>query len=132
MFSTEIKVRFNHVDAAGIVFYPRYYEMFNQVIEEWCEAQLGIDFRELTIELESGFPVVSIHTDFIKPSRLGDFLRFDLSVENVGKSSVELAIKTSCENEMRLSAKLTLVYIQKLAIKAQEIPGFLKSRMLET
>ena len=47
MFKTHIKIRFNHVDAAGIVFYPRYYEMLNQVVEEWFEKKLDIDFKTI-------------------------------------------------------------------------------------
>ena len=31
-FTTQRKVRFQHCDPAGIVFYPRYFEMINSVV----------------------------------------------------------------------------------------------------
>ena len=37
-FATEILVRFQHCDPAGIVFYPRYFEMISQSVEEWFAA----------------------------------------------------------------------------------------------
>ncbi len=129
MFKTDIKVRFNHVDFARIVFYPRYYEMFNQVIEEWCEEVLGYDFRRLDDEFKAGLPVASIDANFSNPSRLGDVLTFTLSVERVGRSSIVLMIDAMVEEELRLSATLTIVYIVKSGdggFSPSEIPDQLR------
>lgn len=135
MFKTEIKVRFNHVDFAGIVFYPRYFEMFNQVIEEWCEGQLGYDFRRLDDDFNAGVPAVHIDVDFARASELGEVLTFTLAVESVGESSINIKLDAACNNELRLKANLTLVYIVKQAkgvFKPSEIPAKLKQLMLET
>ena len=40
VFTVDIPVRFQHTDPAGIVFYPRYFEMINQVIEDWFAEKL--------------------------------------------------------------------------------------------
>lgn len=135
MFETSIKVRFNHVDFAGIVFYPRYFEMFNQVVEEWCENQLGYDFRRLHEDFNAGLPAAHIDVDFEKPSRLGEVLMFFLTVEHVGGSSLKVAIEASCNSDVRLKARLTMVYIVKKSsgeFVATEIPAVLKKRMFET
>ncbi|RBP53553.1 acyl-CoA thioesterase [Arenicella xantha] len=135
MFNTDIKVRFNHVDFAGLVFYPRYFEMFNQVIEEWCEGQLGYDFQRLHEDLNAGVPVVHIDVDFKLPSRLGDVLTFALTVEKVGRSSISIVLEAVCDDEVRLKGNLTMVYIEKTGgggINASEIPPELKQLMLET
>ena len=34
-FQISTKVRFGDVDPAGIVFYPRYFEMLNAAVEDW-------------------------------------------------------------------------------------------------
>ena len=44
-------VRFQHCDPAGIVFYPRYYEMLNLTVERFFERQLGYSFNRLHTEL---------------------------------------------------------------------------------
>ena len=37
-FQREILVRFGHCDAAGWVFYPRYFEMISDFVEDWFRA----------------------------------------------------------------------------------------------
>jgi 4-hydroxybenzoyl-CoA thioesterase len=69
-FVAEIPVRFAHCDTAGIVFYPRYFEMFSGVVEDWCADGLGVSFRELHLEQGLGLPTVHIETDFAAPSQL--------------------------------------------------------------
>lgn len=112
-FNTKIQVRFNHVDAAGIVFYPRYYEMLNQVIERWCEQSLGFGFKDLHGQYNGGLPTVKNEVSFTKPSRLGDKLNFELSVNQLGKSSITLDIVATCEQQQRIQAKMVLVFVKK-------------------
>ena len=135
MFKTDIKIRFNHVDLAGLVFYPRYFEMFNQVVEEWFEGPLGHDFKRLHEELNAGVPAVHIDADFLSPSRLGDVLTYSLEVKKVGRSSIELAIEAVCNNEVRVKGHLTLVYIVRTSpgkVISSPIPANIKKLMLET
>ena len=135
MFTTKIKVRFNHIDAAGIVFYPRYYEMFNQVVEEWCEQQLGYDFYQLEKEFGAGVPVVKIDAHFPKPSRLGDVLSFTLEVNRLGNSSIDITISASVDDQQRVQANLVLVYIQHSEpgeIATGSIPESIRKSILGT
>ena len=55
-FTTQRKVRFQHCDPAGIVFYPRYFEMINSVVEDWFEEVLQHDFNKLHVESGTGVP----------------------------------------------------------------------------
>lgn len=133
MFNTEIKVRFNHVDAAGIVFYPRFYEMFNQVVEEWFEQKLGLDFAQLESEFSAGVPTVSIQAEFPSPSRLGDYLAFELSVVDVGNSSITLTIAARVDQQIRATAKMVLIYVHRHtdgSIEATRIPTKLRASIL--
>jgi hypothetical protein len=43
-FTKQEKVRFQHVDYAGIVFYPRFLEMLNCLVEDWFEED-GVYYR---------------------------------------------------------------------------------------
>jgi 4-hydroxybenzoyl-CoA thioesterase len=129
IFETEIPIRFAHVDAAGIVFYPRYFEMLNQVVEEWFEAELGTSFRTLHDDDDSGVPMVHVETDFLRPSRLGDRVRFALSVERLGRSRIELRVVARCGGEERLTARLVLAYVGRAPFRSQPIPDALRARM---
>ena len=42
-----IDIRFTHCDPAGIVFYPRYFELINGVVEDCCAQGLGMSFHEM-------------------------------------------------------------------------------------
>jgi len=128
-FITEIKVRFGQTDPAGIVFYPRYFEMINQVVEDWFEA-LDFDFRTIHIVRAEAVPLVHIDVDFKSASRLGDLLRFELEVERLGRSSISLHIVAFCASEQRLVAKLALAYVRKDPIGSIEIPAFLRARLM--
>ncbi len=40
----QIRVEFNHCDPAGIVFYPRYFEMANSVVENFFRDEVDYPF----------------------------------------------------------------------------------------
>jgi acyl-CoA thioesterase FadM len=69
-FEEEVLVRWAHTDPAGIVFYPRYFEMINALVEDWFAGPLGCDFETLHGEFGTGVPTVSIECEFVRPARL--------------------------------------------------------------
>ncbi len=129
VFTAQITVRFNHVDAAGIVFYPRYYEMLNEAVERWFDEGLGVGFRDLHLVQKIGMPARHIAVDFLKASRLGDVLTFDLQVRKIGRSSLALKIDCYCDGEQRLAADLVLVCVSLSPLAATSIPAALRERM---
>lgn len=110
-FNTQRKVRFQHCDPAGIVFYPRYFEMINSVVEDWFEEIVRHDFNQLHVESGTGVPTAAIDTQFHAPSRLGELLDFELTVQAVGRSSLTLQITAYCGKQKRLTSSSTLVYV---------------------
>lgn len=108
-FTTRSKVRFAHVDAAGIVFYPRYFEMLNGAVEDWFAEGLGVGFAELHLTRGLGVPTVSLDSRFAAPSRLGDELDITIEVKSVGRSSCAVAYTVVCGDEVRMTAEGVLV-----------------------
>jgi 4-hydroxybenzoyl-CoA thioesterase len=90
-YRSQIQVRFAHCDLAGIVFYPRYIEMFNNLVEDWCHAT-GVPYAEIHDGRGTGLPVVHLEVDFAAPSRMGEILSATLSVRAVGATSLTLDI----------------------------------------
>jgi hypothetical protein len=66
-YPTHTLVRFAHVDPAGIVFYPRYFEMLNGAIEDFFAEAAGADFASLHLERGIGVPTARLHTEFAAP-----------------------------------------------------------------
>lgn len=106
IYSRTIAIEFCHCDPAGIVFYPRYAEMVNHMVENFFHEIVGHGFGPM-MAAGQGMPTVSLQMDFRKPSRLGDRIRWDLQVEHLGTSSARFLIRA----EDRLEARSTVVWM---------------------
>ena len=71
-FIKQEKVRFQHVDYAGIVFYPRFLEMLNCLVEDWFEEALERPFSKM--HETNGIPTVDLKIQFRNAARLGEIL----------------------------------------------------------
>ena len=110
-----IQIEFNHCDPAGIVFYPRYFEMVNSVIENFFADVIGRSFASMHNEgATNGVPTVAMEAVFQRPSRLGDRVRFTLRVERVGGSSVKMGIEGHGPEGLRLKVGMTLAWIDRM------------------
>ena len=128
-FTLQQKVRFQHCDFAGIVFYPRYFEMISTTVEEWFAQRLGVPFETLHGELGAAVPTAALKIDFHAPSRLGDALEFRLRPIRIGRSSVTLSIEVHCGGERRLSMESTLVFTDGGTGKPNTWPGDIRARI---
>lgn len=125
-------VEFQHCDPAGIVFYPRYFEMINSVIEECFRTHIGYSFAPMHFIDRRGVPTAKTAVEFHNPSRLEDLLTFTLKVLRVGKSSLELSLDCTCLDQPRLSATSTLVRIDLDSGKSDPWPETLRQKLLQT
>jgi 4-hydroxybenzoyl-CoA thioesterase len=128
-FKREILVRFAHCDAAGWVFYPRYFEMVSDLVEDWFAAGLGADMPQLLHRQGLLTPSVHFTVDFPKPARFGDLLLFTLAVLKVGRASCELQIEASLDGATRLRMRQVLVLISAATGRPIAIPPRLIRRM---
>ena len=108
-FSIKQKVLFRHCDPAGIVFYPRYFEMINDTIEAFFESALGFPWE--TSLKTGGIPTAQISATFVAPSRYGDILNLELRCKSLGRSSVNLELAFLCGENTRMTASSTLVNV---------------------
>ncbi|RZL42309.1 MAG: hypothetical protein EOP00_23650 [Pedobacter sp.] len=86
IFSKTEKIRFKHVDYAGIVFYPRFLEMLNDLVEDWFEEALDRPFSK--IHETNGIPTVDLKVQFKTAARIGELLTKNLWVNELKNSSV--------------------------------------------
>ena len=130
-FRAEILVRFGDCDPAGIVFYPHYLEIFNNIVEDWCREGLQLSFPDLITRRGWGLPTVHLDVDFTAPSRFGELLSAALTVRSVGTSSVNLEITLSGpDGGLRVRGNVVLVLIDRRPHKATPIPDDLRAQIL--
>lgn len=101
-------VRFADCDPAGIVFFPNYFRMLNGVVEDWW-ASLGHPWTQLVGERRMGTPTVRLDTEFVRPSKMGEVIRFHLSVERLGASSLTLRHVVIGDDVARMRVRQVLV-----------------------
>jgi 4-hydroxybenzoyl-CoA thioesterase len=128
-FQREILVRFGHCDAAGWVFYPRYFEMISGFVEDWFEDGLAASAPGLFHHKQILTPSVHFTVDFLKASRYGERLTFNLWTAKVGRSSCELRLEASYQGELRMRVRQVLVFISAPSRRPTPIPPELLTRM---
>ena len=85
-FTTQKRVRFQHCDPAGIVFYPQYFVLLHEVQEDFL-SHIGFAEHRL-IASGIGLPIVDMKTEFLGMCRHGDVLSLTLSLTRIGGASL--------------------------------------------
>ncbi len=129
VFEDDKLVRFHHCDPAGIIFFPQYFIMFNEMIEDWFTRGLGVSFVDQVVTERVGTPIGRVECDFSAPSKIGDVLRFSLRVTRIGISSIKLRFEVRRGEEIRVRAALTLVRASLETMKSVPITDDLRRRM---
>ena len=131
-FTKKEKIRFKHVDYAGIVFYPRFLEMLNDLVEDWFEEALERPFSK--IHETNGIPTVDLKVQFKQPARLGEILTKKLWVIKLGGASVHCGFSFEDENgKTCLEGEVTLVNVgisdDRSNIKAEAFNDTMKEKI---
>lgn len=129
-FHRQVPVRFGDCDPAGIVYYPRYVEMFNNLVEDWCEHGLGCSMQHLIQVEKRGLPTANLQVNFVATSKWGELLDAELVVLRLGSSSVSVAILLrGPDGSERVRAQLVLVLMDFASGRGTPIPPDLRARM---
>ncbi|WNM17938.1 acyl-CoA thioesterase [Flavobacterium capsici] len=131
-FIKQEKIRFKHIDYAGIVFYPRFLEMLNDLVEDWFEEALQRPFSKM--HETNGIPTVDLKVQFKNPARLGETLTKKLWVKELKTSSILCGFQyVNQENKTVLEGEVTLVNVKieedRKTIKAEAFNEEMKSRI---
>lgn len=110
-FTLQTVVRFTHTDPAGYVFFPRYFEMLQAVVEDWFTVALGIRYADFILKRQLGTPTARTECSFVAPCLLGEHLDLTVYLEHIGSSSIRLRFVGAVQGERRLEAVSTLVVI---------------------
>lgn len=118
-FTKQEKIKFKHIDYAGIVFYPRFLEMVNDLVEDWFEEALDRPFSKM--HETNGIPTVDLKVQFKAPARLGEVITKKLWVKELRNSSVLCGFQFVKDNNTTvLEGEVTLVNV-KIAEDRNEI-----------
>jgi len=87
----KVRIEWSHCDPAGIVFYPRYFELFDAATAALFERATGMTMLQMFRAFNSaGYPLARTRARFVRPTRYGD----DVTIESVvalGRASFDVA-----------------------------------------
>jgi 4-hydroxybenzoyl-CoA thioesterase len=122
-------IRFHHCDPAGIVFYPEYLVIIDELIEDWFTEGMSTSFAELHAKARVGIPAARIEVDFLTPSKIGDVLCLRLFVTRLGNKSFTLMVEASVDEKVRLRAVLVRVVASLDGLRSIPIPDSLRLKL---
>jgi 4-hydroxybenzoyl-CoA thioesterase len=99
-------------DPAGIIFYPRYFEMFDTSTTVLIERALGMTKIEyLKAYAFAGHPVVETRARFRQATRFGDEVAIETKLVTCGQSSFTLEHRISKAGALAVEATETRAWV---------------------
>ena len=130
LFTLRRQVEFNHCDPAGMVFYPRYFEMISATIERFLGDAIDYGWAGLGREADKpGTPMGQIEVRFHDASLLGDWLDFSLGVTRIGRASASFEILCTGDGRPRFTCQATIVHAETGGGRSIPWPDDVRDRM---
>jgi len=130
-FSEHLVVRLPHTDAAGVIFYPRIFEIEQELFERWLELG-GFSLRDMLERRLAPTPIVHCEADYRLPVRAGDKLTAQLVGVDIGRSGYTFQWTFSRGAEPAISARVKRVAIDPRAGESIDLPEAFRQWLLET
>ena len=124
--SRTVRIEWGDCDPAGIIFYPRYFEIFDASTSALFERAMGMTKIQLLKTFDfAGYPLAKTRARFLKPTRFGDDVTVDTSVK-FGRASFEIEHRLSLNGETCVECSETRVWVVRDpatgSIKSHPIP----------
>ena len=128
-FTSIQKIRFDDVDGAGIVYYPKFFDLCHAAFEDFFDSAAPISYPELIRDRRQGFPTVAIESEFTAPLAYGDMAIIKLSVATIGRSSVSFnyTVRRKRDGVRSFRALITTVFIDLDSQVSLPVPRELRS-----
>ncbi len=106
------RIEWCHCDPAGIIFYPRYYEMFDISTTLMIERALGVSKAEYLKAYDfAGHPLVETRARFLIPTRFGDEVEIATALVACGRSSFNIEHRITRAGELAVEGFETRVWV---------------------
>lgn len=130
-FSVQEYVRWEDIDAAGIINYQAYLRFFGLAEVELFRS-CGLSYRKLFDELGVWLPRVHVECDFFHPVTLDELLVVDAFFGKIGRSSIHLNFEVRRKENPDLvvaSGQYVLVTVRKGELTPVPVPDILRKKL---
>lgn len=130
-YAIEEYVRWEDIDAAGIINYQAYLRLFGLAEAEMLRA-CGLSYRVMRDELDLWLPRVHVECDFLQPVTLDELLVVEAYCGRLGRTSIELdfVVRRKAKPEAVVATgAYVLVAVRQGAFAPVPIPEELRRRI---
>ena len=123
-----VRIEWCDCDPAGIIFYPRYFEMFDTSTTVLIERALGMNKIDyLKAYAFAGHPLVETRARFRVPTRFGDEVAIETALIECGRSSFKVEHRLTKAGALAVEGFETRVWVVRPTddpsrIRSQPIP----------
>lgn len=130
-FVREKTLHFQHCDPAGIIFYPQYFVIAHEVMEDWFTHALATPYGDYIRAQRLGVPAVKTAAEFVTQALLGETLRCELRCARLGNSSLDYSVEVKCGETLRARIETTVVQMSLESRRAVPFSPALRARIAE-
>ena len=129
-----LRIEWGDCDPAGIVFYPRYFAMFDHSTTSLISAATGLSKYDLIQTYDfAGYPMVDTRARFMIPCRFGEDVTIESTFAKIGRSSFDIEHRVFKKGELCLEGFETRVWVGRdpadaTKIKSKPIPDDLVAK----
>lgn len=127
-FSVSEYVRWEDIDAAGIINYQAYLRFFGLAEVELFRS-CGLSYRILFDELGLWLPRVRVECDFVHPVTLDELLVVEAYFGRIGTSSIHIHFEAKRENLVVATGKYVLVAVKRGEFKPTAVPDAVREKL---
>jgi len=130
-FSVSEYVRWEDIDAAGIINYQAYLRFFGLAEVELFRS-CGLSYRTMFDELNVWLPRAHVECDFFHPVTLDELLVVDAYFGHIGTSSIHLNFEVRRKSDpatIVATGKYVLVSVKRGEFKPMPVPQQIRDRL---
>ncbi len=124
LFSWPTRVYWEDTDAGGVVYHAQYVAFLERARTEWLRAR-GHSQERLRGDHDLVFAVRAMTLDFLKPARLDDLLRVELTLRQCKRASVVFAQRILRGEEVLLAAEVKVAALSAAEFRPKPLPDAL-------
>jgi acyl-CoA thioester hydrolase len=128
VFTWTVRVYYEDTDAGGIVYYANYLKFFERARTEWLRS-LGIHQQDLLAAQGTAFVVRSASVEYLSVARLDDEVRLTLSVEKLGRASVQFSQQAWRGDALLASADVKVACVDAATMRPCPLPDDAAAKM---
>ena len=128
VFTWTVRVYYEDTDAGGIVYYANYLKFFERARTEWLR-EIKLHQQNLMETHGVMFVVKRASIDYHAPAKLDDEISLTLSIEKMGRASVEFLQQAHRGTTLLATGRVKVGCVDCAGVRPSAMPAAVAERM---